>query len=102
MPANALGTATHAHTHTHTHTQRREKALSKLGASAMHVLLVRHGETEWNRLHILQGQDPKAPGLNASGRRQAAEVRRSKWASGTKRPIPPSCLAARPTLCIRG
>ena len=54
--------------------QRRSKALSGLGPGATLVLLARHGETDWNLEHRLQGQDPTVPGLNAKGWEQAAMV----------------------------
>ena len=56
-------------------TQRAAKALARLGPSAALILLARHGETDWNREHRLQGQDPRVPGVNETGRRQAQAVR---------------------------
>lgn len=38
--------------------------------SALPITLLRHGETEWNALHIIQGQDNTAR-LNDKGREQA-------------------------------
>jgi len=38
--------------------------------SALPITLIRHGETEWNALHIIQGQDNTAR-LNDNGREQA-------------------------------
>jgi broad specificity phosphatase PhoE len=37
--------------------------------------LVRHGQTEWNRVGRWQGQSPTAPGLNEVGRAQALALR---------------------------
>lgn len=39
----------------------------------LEVMLVRHGETEWNRLHRVQGGGSDIP-LNETGRRQAAAL----------------------------
>lgn len=57
------------------HTQRRAKALSKLGPGATEFVLLRHGETDWNKEHRLQGQSLLVPGLNELGRQQAQAVR---------------------------
>ncbi|MCS6845219.1 MAG: histidine phosphatase family protein [Caldilineales bacterium] len=40
------------------------------------LLLCRHGESEWNAQHRVQGQAPEAGGLTAEGRRQAALLAR--------------------------
>lgn len=37
------------------------------------VILVRHGETEWNRLHRIQGSNSNTP-LNETGRQQAESL----------------------------
>jgi probable phosphoglycerate mutase len=37
------------------------------------IILVRHGETEWNKIHRLQGGDSDTP-LNETGRQQAARL----------------------------
>lgn len=54
--------------------QRQAKALSKLGPNTTEFVLLRHGETDWNKEHRLQGQSPLVPGLNALGRQQAQVV----------------------------
>ena len=56
-------------------TQRAAKALARLGPDAALIILARHGETDWNCEHRLQGQDPRVPGVNATGSRQAQAVR---------------------------
>lgn len=38
------------------------------------ILLIRHGETDWNREKRIQGQLPEAPGLNETGRAQALSI----------------------------
>ena len=65
-------------------TQRAAKALARLGPSAALILLARHGETDWNREHRLQGQDPRVPGVNETGRRQAQAVRDAWGAWGER------------------
>ena len=55
-------------------TQRTAKALARLGPDAALIILARHGETDWNCEHRLQGQDPRVPGVNETGRRQAQAV----------------------------
>eukprot|EP00197_Chlamydomonas_leiostraca_P008106 CAMPEP_0202867708 /NCGR_PEP_ID=MMETSP1391-20130828/9580_1 /ASSEMBLY_ACC=CAM_ASM_000867 /TAXON_ID=1034604 /ORGANISM="Chlamydomonas leiostraca, Strain SAG 11-49" /LENGTH=232 /DNA_ID=CAMNT_0049547771 /DNA_START=6 /DNA_END=701 /DNA_ORIENTATION=+ len=52
--------------------QRRDKALQRMGPGAAEILAVRHGETDWNLGHRLQGQ--LDPPLNATGRAQAAAL----------------------------
>ncbi|KAG1678972.1 hypothetical protein FOA52_013035 [Chlamydomonas sp. UWO 241] len=54
--------------------QRALKAASRMGPRAATLLLARHGETEWNVSHRLQGQDMHVPGLNAAGHAQAAQL----------------------------
>ncbi len=39
----------------------------------LRVILVRHGETDWNRIHRLQGGDSDTP-LNETGRTQAQRL----------------------------
>ena len=56
------------------HLQRASKALLRMSAMATTVLLVRHGETDWNLEHRLQGQMQPGPPLNALGLRQAKAV----------------------------
>lgn len=54
--------------------QRRSKTLQALSDAATTFTLVRHGETDWNLEHRLQGQQYPGPSLNANGKRQAAAV----------------------------
>lgn len=43
-------------------------------AGALTLFVVRHGESEWNHLGLVQGQHPDAPGLTELGREQAREL----------------------------
>lgn len=54
--------------------QRKAKAAAKMTAAACEVVLVRHGETDWNLLQRIQGQSKEAPPLNATGCAQAEAV----------------------------
>jgi broad specificity phosphatase PhoE len=45
------------------------------GSGLVKIVLVRHGETEWNRLHRLQGGGSDTP-LNEAGKKQAEELAR--------------------------
>lgn len=51
-----------------------KKALASLGDDACQLLIVRHGETEWNKERRLQGQMHPGPSLNQQGRRQSAAL----------------------------
>mmetsp|Transcript_591 Transcript_591/g.1344 ORF Transcript_591/g.1344 Transcript_591/m.1344 type:complete len:253 (-) Transcript_591:1023-1781(-) len=51
--------------------QRAAKAFAKMGPTATEVWVVRHGQTDWNVEHRLQGQSELDPGLNAVGNLQA-------------------------------
>jgi len=53
---------------------RLQKSLSRLTDRTCELLLVRHGETDWNAEHRLQGQLEPGPSLNAQGRKQAGEL----------------------------
>jgi Histidine phosphatase superfamily (branch 1) len=57
--------------------QRRKKALSNMGTETVELLLVRHGETDWNLEHRLQGIEN--PPLNPTGWKQAEAVRIEKY-----------------------
>ncbi len=46
---------------------------SKASAASVHMTLVRHGETNWNKEHRLQGGEADEP-LNDTGRTQAKEL----------------------------
>lgn len=50
---------------------RRQKALARLTDKACQILLMRHGETDWNVDHRLQGQMHPGPHLNSRGLDQA-------------------------------
>lgn len=52
------------------HVQRRTKALAQLTTNVCEMWLIRHGETEWNVEHRLQGQSVPGPSLNDNGSRQ--------------------------------
>lgn len=53
---------------------RLQKALARLTANACELMLARHGETDWNTEHRLQGQLLPGPSLNAQGLQQAEEL----------------------------
>ncbi|GAX76341.1 hypothetical protein CEUSTIGMA_g3787.t1 [Chlamydomonas eustigma] len=54
--------------------QRNQKDLGKFSTDVTVLYLVRHGETDWNVSHRLQGQDLNAPGLSVGGRKQARQL----------------------------
>ncbi|KAK9814355.1 hypothetical protein WJX72_004428 [[Myrmecia] bisecta] len=51
--------------------QRAAKKLARMSSQATELLLVRHGETDWNLDNRLQGQSELDPPLNQTGLRQA-------------------------------
>jgi broad specificity phosphatase PhoE len=51
-----------------------ETAEVRAPAGALTLFVIRHGESEWNHLGLVQGQRPVAPGLTELGREQAREV----------------------------
>jgi hypothetical protein len=55
--------------------QRALKAARAMGPHAAELVLVRHGETAYNREQRLQGQELPGPPLNELGRQQATVVR---------------------------
>ena len=65
--------------------------MARLSPNAAEVVLVRHGETDWNVQRRLQGQDLSVPGINESGRLQAQAVRSYRAV-----PQSPSHHASRP------
>jgi probable phosphoglycerate mutase len=54
--------------------QRAQKAAAAMTAKAAELVLVRHGETDWNREHRLQGQQQPGPPLNQLGWQQCELV----------------------------
>lgn len=46
---------------------------SVIVSAEQRLVLVRHGESTWNELHLVQGQDDRAT-LTPRGRQQAAAV----------------------------
>lgn len=54
--------------------QRLEKKLRGMTSRQCEVLLVRHGETDWNESGRLQGQLCPGPPLNRRGQEQAAAL----------------------------
>lgn len=55
--------------------QRAQKAAAAMTAKAAELVLVRHGETAWNREHRLQGQQQPGPPLNQLGWKQCELLR---------------------------
>ncbi len=85
IPARAAGMHSELHIvdinptapQTHSHTiqpQRLSKAMQQLSFQATLFTLVRHGETDWNLEHRLQGQLQPGPSLNTTGQQQAVMV----------------------------
>ncbi len=58
--------------------QKASKIRSHMSTAASQLVLVRHGETDWNSEHRLQGQLSPGPPLNALGQQQAKAVSSSK------------------------
>jgi phosphohistidine phosphatase SixA len=50
--------------------QRAQKAAAAMTVKAAELVLVRHGETDWNKGHRLQGQQQPGPPLNQRGWQQ--------------------------------
>eukprot|EP00882_Tetradesmus_deserticola_P020841 GHRQ01022526.1.p1 GENE.GHRQ01022526.1~~GHRQ01022526.1.p1 ORF type:complete len:378 (+),score=181.86 GHRQ01022526.1:160-1293(+) len=55
--------------------QRAQKAVATMTLKAAELVLVRHGETDWNREHRLQGQQQPGPPLNQRGWQQCELLR---------------------------
>jgi broad specificity phosphatase PhoE len=75
-----------------------------MSAAAVECVLVRHGETDYNREGRLQGALPPGPPLNGAGRAQAEAVRRrARGARGAgrrdRRAAPPGRDAACSARC---
>lgn len=66
--------STRASRRAHQTEQRARNALERMSPQATTVILVRHGETDWNLEHRLQGQLQPGPPLNAEGIQQAHVV----------------------------
>jgi hypothetical protein len=56
--------------------QRAQKAAAKM-KQPCEMVLIRHGETDWNKERRIQGQEQPGPGLNRMGWQQAQLVTNS-------------------------
>lgn len=68
----------------------------------LHALFVRHAESEWNRLGLIQGQHPDAPGLSRTGAAQAAALADELADCGAHRLVTSSLRRARETAAVIG
>ncbi len=68
----------------------------------LHALFVRHAESEWNRLGIIQGQHLDAPGLSSAGDVQARALAEDLAGCGAQRLVTSSLRRARETAAAIG
>ncbi len=68
----------------------------------LHALFVRHAESEWNRLGVIQGQHLGAPGLSSAGDVQARALAEDLAGCGAQRLVTSSLRRARETAAAIG